>query len=209
MYLTLSMRLQEFQSTPPARGATFSNGYPAFSQKISIHAPREGGDSVWVGSLMTQNNFNPRPPRGGRQDITYPAPKLVVFQSTPPARGATGRGDSPLSFHCQFQSTPPARGATFSFALSVPKSFISIHAPREGGDPCKPTHVVSSCHFNPRPPRGGRQNVVGAFSSNRDFNPRPPRGGRPNCLLPTNVQQIISIHAPREGGDRCCVSGSA
>ena len=56
-----------FQSTPPARGAT-----PAFRPKgqtggISIHAPREGGDNnhgtIFTGALQ---NFNPRPPRGGR-----------------------------------------------------------------------------------------------------------------------------------------------
>ena len=34
-----------------------------------------------------------------------------------------------------------------------------------------------------------------------DFNPRPPRGGRLLDFLGTVLDFIISIHAPREGGD--------
>ena len=34
---------------------------------ISIHAPREGGDSQQQDRLCGNSNFNPRPPRGGRR----------------------------------------------------------------------------------------------------------------------------------------------
>ena len=34
-----------FQSTPPARGATLQDGAYIHDEPISIHAPREGGDS--------------------------------------------------------------------------------------------------------------------------------------------------------------------
>ena len=57
--------------------------------RISIHAPREGGDP-----LSTIRTTPARP-----------------FQSTPPARGATG----------------PSQG-------QLDPTKISIHAPREGGD---------------------------------------------------------------------------
>ena len=33
---------------------------------ISIHAPREGGDCAGAPSLCHYEDFNPRPPRGGR-----------------------------------------------------------------------------------------------------------------------------------------------
>ena len=36
--------LEQFQSTPPARGATAFDELTHFTQEISIHAPREGGD---------------------------------------------------------------------------------------------------------------------------------------------------------------------
>ena len=57
----------------------------------------------------------------------------LLFQSTPPARGAT-----PTPFNARggytFQSTPPARGATYKAQNDEAPKTISIHAPREGGD---------------------------------------------------------------------------
>ena len=57
----------EFQSTPPARGATAASP-PCVPYK---------------------GNFNPRPPRGGRPTVKESLPPFFEFQSTPPARGAT------------------------------------------------------------------------------------------------------------------------
>ena len=36
---------------------------------ISIHAPREGGDDRGQSTLLRQEHFNPRPPRGGRPPL--------------------------------------------------------------------------------------------------------------------------------------------
>ena len=66
---------------------------------------------------------------------------------------------------------------------------ISIHAPREWGD--SSANRCRSCwiHFNPRPPRGGRQLSGRDRSEDGDFNPRPPRGGRlvPDISMKTCV----------------------
>ena len=147
---------------------------------ISIHAPREGGDrsSVSLAYRSTKDfnprpprggrhrcaassrpgrkNFNPRPPRGGRPARRYPRPGIDRFQSTPPARGATPRRRGTV-VSPQFQSTPPARGATFHGLDACPDRAISIHAPREGGDSSVSLAYRSTKDFNPRPPRGGRQ----------------------------------------------------
>ena len=104
--------VSEFQSTPPARGATagrIRNGWRFFY-------------------------FNPRPPRGGRPRRRLLQNCVFRFQSTPPARGAT----CALCFWASmalFQSTPPARGATTPLGVVYLYLGISIHAPREGGDP--------------------------------------------------------------------------
>ena len=41
-----------FQSTPPVRGATLASALERAAAKISIHAPREGGDLVLAGVLL-------------------------------------------------------------------------------------------------------------------------------------------------------------
>ena len=125
-------------------------------QIISIHAPREGGDR--------------------RKHTTMCCG--VIFQSTPPARGAT--------------TEVSAMGSLLA---------ISIHAPREGGDYVFAPGLPSFSDFNPRPPRGGRRPRRRKGLKLRNFNPRPPRGGRPDGETYWKDKNTISIHAPREGGD--------
>ncbi len=149
--------LRGFQSTPPSRGATNHAGAGA----------HPAGD------------FNPRPPRGGRQKSVSPGAQAWRFQSTPPSRGAT------------IQKNPGTSLCS-----------ISIHAPLAGGDQRTPEWALVYSNFNPRPPRGGRQLSGRTSGSWRDFNPRPPRGGRPaRAIWFISITQIISIHAPLAGGD--------
>ena len=110
----------------------------------------------------------------------------MLFQSTHPARGATGEF-LPYPFdEMGFQSTHPARGATVTELADVRRWDISIHAPREG---CDGWASVST-------------------SSTPDFNPRTPRGVRPRSFHFTFARDSISIHAPREGCDWATVSRS-
>ena len=80
--------------------------------KISIHAPREGGDYKVVRGGKLYKLFQSTPPARGAtlgvaEDYTN-----KPFQSTPPARGATVSLHHYLIANLLFQSTPPARGAT-------------------------------------------------------------------------------------------------
>ena len=56
---------RQFQSTPPARGATRAGKEVVPRVTISIHAPREGGRPWRPWHYPPVQNFNPRPPRGG------------------------------------------------------------------------------------------------------------------------------------------------
>ena len=78
-----------FQSTPPARGATVLSNVALSIPYISIHAPCEGGDLFPSPIKIQDLDFNPRPPRGGRLASNAFSASSLVFQSTPPARGAT------------------------------------------------------------------------------------------------------------------------
>ena len=81
-----------FQSTPPARAATILAREPRHVRVVSIHAAREGGDETIPAASAPKQSFNPRRPRGRRPLDLYSCPRDIQFQSTPPARAATGDG---------------------------------------------------------------------------------------------------------------------
>ena len=170
-----------FQSTPPARGATSQPNHPHSSSTISIHAPREGGDEKRGCATACHRDFNPRPPRGGRLRQLH-------------HQRAAGLSD--------FNPRPPRGGRRLPGAAQHVGQSISIHAPREGGDPafhpCQAPHCTISIHA---PREGGDPFDIYRFSCYMHFNPRPPRGGRLFIVGHLVAQLDISIHAPREGGD--------
>ena len=149
---------------------------------ISIHAPREGGDLALYRQGLKLIISIHAPREGGDSLLSSFIRAAILFQSTPPARGATvglcvgALVQSGISIHA------PREGGDLGELLEVfPQRVISIHAPREGGDPEEhhkgaaqaisihapreggdPCHARSGsigCHFNPRPPRGGRHST--------------------------------------------------
>ena len=85
---------------------------PTGERGISIHAPREGGDTEDELQFIEQKHFNPRPPRGGRRHGGTMQLCLDV-----------------ISIHA------PREGGDREKVVFVSEGRkISIHAPREGGD---------------------------------------------------------------------------
>ena len=80
-----------FQSTRPVRGATPLLERPGAYILISIHAPRAGRDLVDIIGLLA-NRISIHAPRAGR-DTGYAQANgtPILFQSTRPVRGATGK----------------------------------------------------------------------------------------------------------------------
>jgi len=125
----------EFQSAPPARGATSATRLiltlaPGFNprpprggrriaetvktqlEQVSIRAPRAGGDTSRSTDAIL-SSVSIRAPRAGGDDTAGFAERTwTLFQSAPPARGATSSSVVPPSKSIRFQSAPPARGAT-------------------------------------------------------------------------------------------------
>ena len=168
-----------FQSTPPARGATVVDADKSERVGVSIHTPREGGDT-WL-SMMGVS--------------------CAKFQSTPPARGATVAAlirhiTTGVSIH-----TPREGGDPVPSQPSRTISIVSIHTPREGGDYSHLSTYWSALSFNPHPPRGGRHKH-GRFScANVKFQSTPPARGATCTTVTPFTSSTVSIHTPREGGD--------
>ena len=123
--------------------------------KVSIHAPRAGCDSPWIGRwagcdvsihapragcdrstlyrLTSAKGFNSRTPCGVRRCVSSASLIIFAFQFTHPVRGAT--------YVCmtewmggEFQFTHPVRGATQFNETMKQRISVSIHAPRAGCD---------------------------------------------------------------------------
>ena len=101
-----------------------------------------------------------------------------------------------------FQSTPPARGATIVLCCILLGVIVSIHAPRTGGDRGHGIDALSRMGFNPRPPHGGRPgNCLLSRQPQRVSIHAPRTGGDSAPAADHTLRQNVSIHAPRTGGD--------
>ena len=194
---------------------------PAF--RISIHALREEGDGKHRRTSHPQQDFYPRPPRGGRPKEIYAQGNTADISIH--ALREEGDGKHRRTSHPQqdFYPRPPRGGRRHTSPTGNGREPISIHALREEGDSRSLQWASTLSNFYPRPPRGGRRHQAVNVMIAVDFYPRPPRGGRlrigperqrVNLFLSTpsarratrlrgadQLRQDISIHALREEGD--------
>ena len=139
-----------------------------------------GGDFPLILCLLPVCDFNPRPPRGGRLQSIKVRNSAIFISIHAPREGGDNEDFHDLPAFPLFQSTPPARGATSSNAFLI--LFYS--------------------DFNPRPPRGGRLCLYAPPETGARFQSTPPARGATERRRRGCPSQAISIHAPREGGDR-------
>ena len=79
--------------------------------------------------------------------------------------------------------------------------FISIHAPRVGGDITDVSLCRRPDNFNPRPPCGGATLSREAAEKALGISIHAPRVGGDGYTWAGLASAVISIHAPRVGGD--------
>ena len=198
----MPMQPAPFQSTLPARGATSSICYLHQLPLISIHAPRTGSDMWRRARMSSLRDFNPRSPHGERLNAVSPEGNLILFQSTLPARGATGRSKMTtltrdISIHA------PRTGSDVDFSGLMEKSIlISIHAPRTGSDNKIRQEMQQFQQISIHAPRTGSDALaMWCVLNHGNFNPRSPHGERLGIRMAQQAMQKISIHAPRTGSD--------
>ncbi len=232
-----------FQSTRPRVGGDSrcdlyvapSRGTRSFNPR-----PRVGATRPMSVSLRRPSSFNPRPRVGGDHrcrrrpaDACFnPRPRVggdrcnwictprVLFQSTPPRGGDSGRPEEPRGHEHLVSIHAPAGGRHDHGCAPMPAETcleVSIHAPAWGATPDPPATelAIISTSFNPRPRVGGdeRRDSMRQCRTGLDgasvwgFNPRPPRGGRPRprprwgALRQPRRRRERFNPRPRVGGD--------
>ncbi len=79
---------------------------------VSIHAPRERSDRWGLLAQLLFKGFNPRPPREERRKLPICGGVGVDVSIHAPRERSDFRNTSKVPVSYLFQSTPPARGAT-------------------------------------------------------------------------------------------------
>ena len=147
-----------FQSTPPARGATWFGCRRVRRKSISIHAPREGGDCRRRGFRPLLRYFNPRPPRGGRQRHLAGVKTSFTISIHAPREGGDGieavaQPAVDISIHA------PREGGDTGNSGAASATGISIHAPREGGDAAEAKAIREEENISIHAPREGGDSI--------------------------------------------------
>ena len=173
------LRYCVFQSTRPARGATFWRAFLEATADISIHAPREGRDLRVSRSHTPARYFNPRAPRGARPSWTG-SPSISSRNFNPRApRGARLVCDPHSGRQHDFNPRAPRGARQRRTHGQLRGGGISIHAPREGRDWVTITPDPNDGTFqSTRPARGATDAQDLRPRRARNFNPRAPRGAR-------------------------------
>ena len=132
----------------------------ALDAQVSIHAPHAEGDVNDRTVATLKQRFNPRPPCGGRPMSAHFGCLRTCFNPRPPCGGR-----------------PVQRGDRRS------QSAVSIHAPHAEGDLRRTTSIFEASSFQSTPPMR-RATALAGRQVRRvvRFNPRPPCGGRPELL---------------------------
>ena len=169
-----------FQSTLPARGATYSFLAARRHSSISIHAPRTGSDEyIHRRTFKRTANFNPRSPHGERlQSIWHTAGSFHISIHAP-RTGSDQLYELGMLSPTQFQSTLPARGATLLMPFTAMLAIFQSTLPARGATACEAVQVAAMCVFQSTlPARGATRKLLATLSARSHFNPRSPHGER-------------------------------
>ena len=162
----------------------------------SPHGERQSRRAQSVCQRIFQSTL---PARGATGDPSADRSPLRTFQSTLPARGATPRGTNEAA-EWRFQSTLPARGATQSCQIKMGLVPISIHAPRTGSDPERPDAGRSrEPDFNPRSPHGERRAPATSGRPREPFQSTLPARGATRRERPKTATKRFQSTLPARG----------
>ena len=197
-----------FYPRPPRGGRQFPHCLRPQLYPISIHALREEGDSGRTFFRLHRLRFLSTP-SARRATYSRSGPTSGrEFLSTPSARRATGADQRHQRQHCISIHALREEGDIFSILSALLRmSFLSTPSARRATDKTNKIRYISVFLSTPSARRA--TSATSLCTVTRYFYPRPPRGGRPQIVFMTGFCYSISIHALREEGDASTSSMTA
>ena len=216
-----------FQSTLPARGATENplrhlrrNNFNPRSphgerqctvlrgeraEAISIHAPRTGSDAHRAKRVMPHRRFQSTLPARGATGVSEAVQKVLGDFNPRSPHGERRRRKEARAMLNPFQSTLPARGATWKmYEQGTKEAGFQSTLPARGATAAERRRERCLTHFNPRSPHGERRRAKFASQSRSRFQSTLPARGATWHFAAFCGTMRISIHAPRTGSDEEC-----
>ena len=189
-----------FQFTPPRRGATNVRYSNDTGQKLfQFTPPRRGATLDNLEAFAGEMHFNSRPREGGRH-CQAPKCRILSFISIhAPAKGGDLNSEIDPIQAVVFQFTPPRRGATYACGKRRPVLHYFNSRPREGGRLFQMVIVPESKHFNSRPREGGRLAMSKRWASISLFQFTPPRRGATVPCVFHRAKVQFQFTPPRRG----------
>ena len=169
-----------FQSTLPARGATYPKVFHTLTALFQSTLPARGATVSPESRCTERADFNPRSPHGERPAFHQRQHAGGTISIHAPRTGSDLRWQCGAFSITGFQSTLPARGATVE-VLCRSRRFQHFNPRSPHGERRKRMRLPASTavNFNPRSPHGERRyNALHTDSAEYNFNPRSPHGER-------------------------------
>ena len=200
MFRPLAQLMADFNPRPPRGGRLLNKRLKSIIFHISIHAPREGGDNFKAFIQWAYAHFNPRPPRGGRHRgaVLVWIPK-TYFNPRPPRGGRLWQSaETPDSINI-FQSTPPARGATHPCPHSPAKQSFQSTPPARGATWKRPSRIILDLFQSTPPARGATRAFLYAPARHQIFQSTPPARGATLTLYKRGSLSLFQSTPPARG----------
>ena len=191
-----------FLSTPSVWRATYHLFSDCLYRSDFYPRPPGGGRRDLSLRCRSQKDFYPRPPGGGRRRGGFRERSgNQKFLSTPSGWRATSMSPSTTGIVPGFLSTPSGWRATLHEYGQRKAMAISIHALRVEGDNWSAGAGRPAGYFYPRPPGGGRLSLTFLCKRASTFLSTPSGWRATFCFCGKPVESWISIHALRVEGD--------
>ena len=136
-------RLDLFQPTLPARGATAATARNVDDGVISTHAPRTGNDALSAVFSGVSENFNPRSPHGERLTFSPPTSPISSISTHAPRTGSDATVEEIQKADSDYFNPRSPHGERLQPGATVSADGnISTHAPRTGSDSILHPHIA-------------------------------------------------------------------
>ena len=186
----------------PRTGSDMEHPNDDNSRRISIHAPRTGSDQQARASLGQLNVFQSTLPARGATGARWRSTMAVVISTHAPRTGSDVENAIYYKGYPDFNPRSPHGERPQASRADRDCHPISTHAPRTGSDPDFCVNKFQVVRFQPTlPARGATCTCRTRLPSPWHFNPRSPHGERHARRNNCHSRQLISTHAPRTGSD--------